>query len=360
MIEWLLVDDKPDEAEQFARALSVKGMFVVTSIRAKDAEDRLGKGELRPSGVLMDVDLSSETGMRSTGPGMAQNIRVAQQRQSAPSFPIVRFSARARVLENIGHDSSSDDVFDLKIEKDGLSEIARQKVVQRQLFGVTEVYHAAGGEFDLLTFVGLDDKHWSLWGHLAFEREMANADRPHLKAGRIIRLLVHPGVLIDEDLLAIRLGIDRHQSKSWSQLLDELAPIRYSGVARDHFPRWWARGLEDWWLDLSPPQPLAGSSIEERHALLTRYHSDLRRLEMPEESPGDRPWRTCLLTLEEREEIIPVDPSKGVRITPRETLPPWMDPFVAVLGRALQSRDDPRLDRADLDRLSRWAKRGSR
>ncbi len=75
------------------------------------------------------------------------------------------------------------------------------------------------------------------------------------------------------------------------------------------------------------PLPLAGSNIAERHTILTRSHSDLCQLEMPNESPGDRPWRTCLLTSEERDTIIPVDPSKAVRITPRETLPSWMDPF---------------------------------
>ncbi len=244
MIEWYLVDDKPDEAEQFAHALSVKGMITVTPIRATDAEGRLDKGDFPTSGILMDVDLSSETGMRSTGPGMAQNIRVAQQRKLLSSFPIVRFSARARVLENIGHDSSSDDVFDLKIEKDGLSRSAKRDVVRNQLLGVSEVYSATQSEFDLSVFVNLDQKYWNIWGHLAFEREIANADRPHLKAGRIVRLLTHPGILIDEDLLAIRLGVDRHRSEGWPNLLAELSPIKYSGVAHGHFSRWWARGLE--------------------------------------------------------------------------------------------------------------------
>jgi len=34
----------------------------------------------------MDVDLSNQLGRQQTGPGMSQNIRIAQQRQSIPSF----------------------------------------------------------------------------------------------------------------------------------------------------------------------------------------------------------------------------------------------------------------------------------
>ena len=72
---------------------------------------------------------------------------------------------------------------------------------------------------------------------------------------------------------------------------------------------------------------------------------------MPKGSMGKRPWRYCLLSREQRYELIPLDPSRGVKIKPRSPMPYWLDPLYASLGAALQNRDDPRLDKEDLKRL---------
>jgi hypothetical protein len=71
---------------------------------------------------------------------------------------------------------------------------------------------------------------------------------------------------------------------------------------------------------------------------------------------GERPWRYCLLTKEQRQEVIPVDPARAVRIKPRSPMPSWLDPLYAALGVALQNPDDPRVDKEDLKRLQRFAR----
>lgn len=121
MTSWWLVDDSPEEATSFAQNLSKEEALSIVYTSVKDAAAALDNGTLEAAGILMDVDLSNETGRKQTGPGLSQDIRVAQQKQTIPPFPIVRFSLRDKVLQNIGRDSSSDDLFDLKIEKDGLS-----------------------------------------------------------------------------------------------------------------------------------------------------------------------------------------------------------------------------------------------
>lgn len=358
MASWLLVDDSPQEAASYAQALSEVDIICVEPIDVASALSALSAGQFSPAGVLMDVDLSNEVSQQQTGPGISQDIRVAQQRKAIPPFPIVRFSLRDKVLENIGHDASSDDIFDLKIEKDGLSDAGLRVAVRHKLIGVGQIYEAlAGGEADLVTLLDLDSETWLRWGSSSFESDFDVGDRVHLKANPLIRMMVHPGLLIDEDILAFRLGVDRVSSAGWSNILESLNDYKYAGVAGNCFARWWARGIEEWWQDkLGADAPLARGNIQQRTELLGGSFRDLEPLKMPKGSMGDRPWRYCLLTKELHQEVIPIDPSRAVRIKPRSPMPTWLDPLYAAYGIALQNPDDRRLDKDDLKKLQPFAR----
>lgn len=349
---WLLIDDSPQEAAAFAASLSIGDVLKVAPIGAKGAAAAISATNFSPSGVLMDVDLANEAGSQQTGPGMAQDIRVAQQKKALPSFPIVRFSLREKVLENIGHDSSSDDVFDLKIEKDGLSRPDARSAAQAKLIGVRELYDSLEEGAELLKILGLTEEQWCEWGSTSFQSDFDIGDRVHLKAAPLVRMITHPGLLISEDMLSVRLGVDQVNSKGWKILVEELAPYAYRGVANGCFTRWWARGIEDWWQEkVRADTPLAGSTIVQRIELLSAITADLVPLAMPKGSLGDRPWRYCLLSNDAQQQLIPVDPARAVKVRPRSTMPSWLDPLYAALGVALQNRDDPRLDKEDLKRL---------
>lgn len=358
MPSWLLIDDSPEEARAFAQSLAQEDVLPVEYMSASDAAKALEEGTLNPAGVLMDVDLSNELGPQQTGPGMSQSIRVAQQTQSLPPFPLVRFSYLTKVHEKIGRDSSSDDIFDLKIEKDGLSDPTICDVARSKLKGVRQIYDAfERGEQGFLSVVGLSEELWSLWGNSAFRSDFEVADRVHLRAYPLVRLLVHPGLLIEEAILGYRLGVDTERSSGWPTVIETLSEYAFRGVAKEHFPRWWARGIEQWWQErIGGTLPLAGTEIEQRVELLSKTFSSLVPLTMPQGSMGKRPWRYCLLTWEQRYRLIPVDPARGVKIKPRSPMPSWLDPLYASLGAALQNRNDPRLDKEDLKRLQSYAR----
>lgn len=350
---WLLIDDSPEEGASFVTHLSRGNALSVDHMTAHDAASALGNGTLAPAGVLMDVDLSNEPGQQLTGPGLSQDIRVAQQKQTIPPFPIVRFSFRVRVIENIGRDSSSDDIFDLKVEKDGIGTEDQSTAVQNNLIGIRQIYDALGADgADLPQLLGISDDLWSQWGSSAFQSDFELGNRVHLKASPLVRMMVHPGLLIDEEILAFRLGIDRAASDGWPNLREKLTDYTYRGVSSDCFVRWWARAIEDWWQDqLGAQVPLAGCSIDQRVEHLSQHFGELVPLTMPKGSMGERPWRYCLLTKEQRQEVVPVDPARAVRIKPRSPMPSWLDPLYAALSAALQNRDDPRVDKEDLKRL---------
>ncbi|RYG89562.1 MAG: hypothetical protein EON59_01430 [Alphaproteobacteria bacterium] len=356
-MEWLFVDDTKGDRQSFADALSLGDLLRVTAISGGQMRERLAAKDLKANGILMDIDLSNETGLPENGLALTAGIRAAQNRGDVPSFPIVRFSYRARVAENIGHDASSDDYFDLAIDKDGLSGPGVTLEVQDKLRGTAEAYEAIGADSDVPALMGLDSERWATLGHSAFDDDILYANRPHLKAGLVVRALENPGLLIDGRLLAARLGIDRDKSTGWGRLLSALTQFAYDGVGSPFYKRWWARGLELWWNDtLEFEEPLAAYTIAERCELLRGSFADIVPLIMARGSPGERPWRHCTLTMEESGTFLPLDPDNGVPYRPRTPLPDWLDPTYAALGVAIKHADDRRLDRDELARQTRRSK----
>ncbi|MEO5713853.1 MAG: hypothetical protein ABIT37_10240 [Luteolibacter sp.] len=357
MIEWIFVDDVPGDRASFVDALEIPDVLRLTAISGLEAKSRLGAKEFAPAGVLMDVDLSNEQGMQGTGLGLAVDIRSAQYRGATPSFPIIRFSLREAVEQNVGHDASSDDSFDLVIEKDDIGTGSRVSVIQGMMQGTSAIYAAVGANVDLAGATGLTAEQWEAWGDSTFVDELRYADRAHLKAGCFARLIRDPGLLIDEALLGTRLGVDVGSDK-FQALRDFLEPIRYSGAGSSFFHRWWARGLDAWWdTEIDSDVPLSAATITERLEGLKSKFGELSPLVMPENSPGNRPWRLCTLTMERSGSFLPVDPLWAVPFRLRNPSGDWADPTYAALGVAAKDADNPRIDQAELGRqMKRYRK----
>jgi hypothetical protein len=361
---WAFVEDQLVEAESFAQRLGTgERPIAVKVMDPSQAREDLLTGKVVPFGVLMDVELSKITGEHGTGLGIAQDIRGKQKAHEIADYPIARFARPEPVAKIVGGDPSSDDLFDLQLRK---IEVVNDCVsVQLRLNGAKRVYDQLASfvsldDQALETLLGLTSQQREDWSHPALHTRLADGHQTavHVAAGTFIRgLLLSPGLLIDEILLAVRLGLDRKGSgEAWGQLLSGFTTFQFKGTAHEEFPRWWARGLEDWWLGFSGGNSLASLTIAERHELLcNRFRlNGLLPLTMPKGSAGDRPWRFCTLSLEEYEpQYVPIDPSVGVRLTPRTDQPPWTDPQYAALGSAVRAVDDLRLNRLDIDRLKR-------
>ena len=360
---WVFVDDQREEAQAFAQELS-RDAIEVQVIDPGQAKETLLTAKDTPGGVLIDVDLSNFVGEHGTGPGIAQDIRVKQRAHEVEEFPIVRFAGLEPIRKSILGDPASDDLFDLKIPKEALREKGPVYIVEL-LRGVSLVYKALkdigkATDDSLLPLLGLSAEAWDRTGHSGFSDRLLSSLQvaTHVAAGTFIRsFLLPPGLLIDERLLAVRLGVDAVASgKAWPDLLKSV-PFSYVGVGHEAFPRWWARGLDEWWFNaIGQDEPLSSLDAKTRVALLGERagFKDLTPLSLPHGSAGSKPWRHCSLSAEEAPpRFLPLDPSESVRLTGRVDLPPWVDPAYAALGPALQARDDFRRNRSDLDRLSR-------
>lgn len=350
---WALIDDMTDEAAALARVLT-DGEFDVDVLKGGKALEHLSAAAFCWDGVLMDIDLQNESGFTQDGLSLAQLINTEQTRGKLSSFPIVRFSHERKVEEFVGTDSSSDDLFDWALNKEAVEHPDDLPFFRSTLLGLQNIYNTIDREIVLSEAVGLTVDQLGTYGHSSFSRGYETLDKAHLRARLVARLLMVPGILIDENLLALRLGIDQATSSGWPQLLDALTDSHYGGVACDFVSRWWARSVELWWEEeLKPDDPLNSLNVAERHSLLSKRFADLSPLPLSEESPGDRPWRFCSLAQQETGALLPVDPEFGVPMRPRRPNEGWEDPIYASLGKASQNEGDARLDMGTLERLSK-------
>jgi hypothetical protein len=361
---WIFVDDSPDDAAAFADDLRLEpNALDVEVLLPSAAKERLFGQNFVPDGVLMDVDLSYAPGERGSGPGIAQDIRVKQKAHDISEYPVVRFSYREQIKRNVQGDPASDDLFDLKIQKEEVT--TGRDSVKRRLRGIRNIYAQLIAQTPpkpeaLTELLKLDNAELAGWSHQAFHDRLLSALQvaTHVGASAFMRsFILTTGLLISEEVLSFRLGVDAAASgQAWVDVREGL-PFRYSGLASESFDRWWSRGLEDWWFQTVKDEcPLVSLSITRRLELLSAKAgiTGLVPLQMPRGSAGDKPWRLCALTLEDDPpHLIPVDPAESVRLTPRDDLAPWVDPLYAALGPALQAKGDFRLNRQDLERLRR-------
>lgn len=362
---WIFVDDQPEEAKGFADFLNVSGKIKVEFMSPKDARIALLRSRREPSGVLMDVDLTSVQGELGTGPGIAQDIRTKQKAKLAPEFPVVRFSGAAPLNRNVLGDPSSDDLFELTILKDDVKTYHENFV--EQLIGVRNVYdfftdHTVdwnNPEQAQVALLGITQEKLNAWTHDGLRAKLLTGVKhaPHVAAGVFCRLFLMPaGLLIDIELLAVRLGVDIAASgTSWLNLVELLEPAKYSGVASSEFTRWWARGVDDWWFEnISQAGPLSGLAASERIALIEEV-MEIKGLESIKAMAGQTDtkfWRFCRLALEERPmERVPVDPSDSVRMVSQDDFPSWVEPWCASARLAFRAQHDPRMNQKDLERL---------
>lgn len=360
---WVFVDDSEEAAKAFAQALSEGDAPIqVELVKPVDARATLLTNRNLPVGVLMDVDLSNDPGLLSTGPGIAQDIRVKQRKGELGDYPIVRFAGLENVRRNIGGDPTSDDLFDWKVMKEevprsGAPYIWAHLEGIRAVYGALSTFGKRAAREGLPRLLGLDQSEWERFGHPAFaDRLVASAGvATHVAAGVFLRsFLTVPGLLIDERLLAVRLGVDTEKCEAAWRLVVQSLSFRYKGVAEAGFARWWARGLDEWWTDtIDRSCPLSSLTAEQRIQGLERIgFKGLAAIEMPKGSAGNRPWRFCCLSLEEYPPVfLPLDPAESIRLTSTTDFPPWVDPKYAALGPALQAKGDARLNDSDLKRL---------
>jgi hypothetical protein len=319
-------------------------------------------------GLLLDLRLDTEADSNGDkvpyrGPTLAQELRTRMaEGEIVPAFPIVLWTIDENFLKSFCKDETSHDLFDAVYVKDGLI-TQQQKVVAKEMISLAVGYRVLNESkqkklsADKILGLETDD---NVGVYAGFIDELADVldNRPDHQVVQLLlkQLIQVPGLLVNEALVAARLGIDVKAShNAWECLKSELSKAYYRGPFCDGWERWWWFRVEDWWATLSEKQPnLRRISAQGRVQLLNdKFCLDLVAAPPIRETYSSKYYTLCVATK------LPLDPVDGLRIVQRDRKS-WHDTQYVSVDAALNRihKETWRIDPMDRERFDRF-KEGS-
>jgi len=313
-------------------------------------------------GLLLDLRLDQEASDEQPkvpyrGPTLAQELRTRMAEKKIPPFPIVLWSITEKFVKSF--DESSHDLFDAVFGKDDQI-IDQPSQVATQMISLVDGYtQIASNKKNRLASAMLGfGKDATAGLHESFLEEfkyLVEIKAVHEISTYLLNSLITPsGLLIDEPLLAARLGVDIIKSgASWAQLQMQLEIAKYTGPFCVGWQRWWWFTVEVWWESLNVKQPnLRRIGASERIKILNDKFGLTLKAAIPIEAGySDKFFSICVATSR------PIDPADGLRVA-ELNIKPWQDTAYVSVHAALNriEKNKWRISPLDRDRLDRLKK----
>lgn len=250
--------------------VTVERLPIQKSTTVEDVANKIA--ETNCDGFIVDFMLkgTSEFGQNYTASTLVQHIRTENVLNAdRKQFPVIVFSTMRNLEEIVGKDAAMSYLYDYAMAKDT---ITKENVVT--LNSLADAYRFCSkknlSKEELLgrsDFEGIDN-------HFLDSMLDINGNASPYKIVSFVfkDMIGHPGVLIDEDILAARLGIDKEQCEGcWELLLQKIKECRlqYEGILSDVSKQYWADLVFDWFRNLTH-QHLYSLNAQERVALINK------------------------------------------------------------------------------------------
>lgn len=271
------------------------------------------------------------------GSSLAMDIRtkeneIKQVRGLDISIPIVLYSADGKVpdiLSGLGKD-----IFDLRIYKADGQFIKKIPEYKKEILSLATGYKKLKEVSNILDALNISDL-CKVDNRFLDELKRLEKKTAHVKATFILNeLIIKQGILIDEDILAVRLGIDKKESKDWSKVIDSLKHFNadYRGVFCDGWSRWWMPMVEEWWYVVIKSETyIRFYNAEQRAASISQklgINLKTAKTESKFSSHNDY-WTLCDISKE------PLDIEDGLLLPEQDNLYPWQDAKYVSIQSAL-------------------------
>ncbi len=324
-----------------------------------------------PGGVILDLrldQLANSAGVRADyrGLSVAQELRTRMTEGVIPAFPVVLWSVTTKLSKSYGGDTTAHDLFDMVYDKH--DDVASEpKRVGLELAAVNEAYAGIGKPGNtrqvISKLLSLSETDVESLDPRFLSPPYDVKKMPTHELARYVlhRLVIPSGPLIDEPLLAARLGVDPG-SDDWGKLKTIVAKqSAYKGIFSRGWPRWWDHKLRGWWEDLPrSPGRLIRTPAEERVQFLKERFKllKLRPAAPIADGYGTAFWSICQVTRQ------PIEPVDGVRISSAQL--PFHEPKYVSIEAALMRKHiaagyqlDP-LDASRFEKIKRHARQSNK
>lgn len=308
--KFLYVDDEPQKAKGIIKPIEdAELIFDVESPKTwNDQKSYLIESKKLDEydGLLLDLKLqftdNHNNDIKYKGSDLAQSIRTDVKTGKIKDLPIFLCSTDTLMISIL--DRTSYDLFDKKYEK---NEFSSNENIKCEFISFAEAYQLLNHKNDFKSIMGKELEDDEL---LPLQIELSKCQTPHEVVYLINNYVIKcNGLLLDEELLAIRLGINHKKSKDWSKLKDEiLNEFKYKGILNGCYDRWWQSDLLRWWkvtFEKSLKVLPASAKVE---ALIKKFgYSNITFLSLPENHRFDTFWYKCRLSEN------PLEPSDALR-----------------------------------------------
>lgn len=267
-------------------------------------------------GVLIDLclDGSGANSLLFKAQPFVQQIRSWASEGVIPNIPVVLCST----IENFDvykKDSASHDLFDYYINKTE----ANFEEESMRMKALADGYHILNGNHvDANNFLGrtdlgkIDDTIIDyLKGASAFD-----------VAQRIIKEVIpYPGLLIDQDTVAARMGIFKNEGKGWGKLREAISNrAMYKGVFASGWERYWSDKVNDFFMSLSEGIPYQVLNAAERVEILEKAGYDGLETAKPVKMNKSSYFDTSCCYSHR-----PLDSMEGIPVEDSMSLMPWQE-----------------------------------
>lgn len=323
----IYIDDDFEEAQTLKDGLQTGKLIEITVVKANNFENQLDeiiKSQESCDGLILDLKLDgNQDGERKanyTAPSLAQQLRSksSEEGSNLGEFPIFLFTSKDKLPYYIS-DIFSHDLFDeyfLKKPKSGIGIGTEGKEYEKKIASIISAYKRIEecSKYNEILHLELDETIRNKVFINSFDD-----DSTSFKSNFILKHLVKKtGLLIDERILAARLGVDLANSIHWKELKELLNETKYQGIFSDYYERWWMYLVQDWWKANFKRKNLMSLTATQRVKLLRELMKDkLKEKYKPEslviakplpKTSSERFWTICQ-KLEK-----PLDPNDGFRL----------------------------------------------
>jgi len=312
----LYIDDEiSDNSQAFADGLSRNGLIEITIIKPTNFEELINEivaGQTDIDALILDLKLDgNQNGERTasfTAPSLATGIKTKYFSDNGITnpFPILLISSISNLKKYYDSDTSSHDLFDYTIHKSNIGEdgILYESLIASLAHAYKEILDNKRNFNHLL---GLDDE--SKVPNRIFTSKFLTGEGTSIsEISQYIfnEIISKSGVLIDENILAARLGIDFINSEEWTSLIEKLDEYKYSGIFKASFKRWWAHDVLTWWNSNFSKSLIQLTALERVNLIKEKFaFSKLNVAKQIDKTTSTKYWTICQVYQK------PLDPKDG-------------------------------------------------
>jgi hypothetical protein len=280
---YLCIDDEANKIAPIVQLLQDENVGLQIEVRTPIQFDeeirRLGKGQF--DGLLLDLRLdrsadASGARVNYRAVSLAQELRTRMTEGAIESVPLILWSVDDNFKVSYDKDETSHDLFDRQYYKASITK--NKSVIAVEFIDLAEGYktirslksRTLKGIYSRL--IDLPDAFETIDSRIANDLADNRSYPAHAFARSILdRLVLGTGPLVDETVLAARLGVDIEASPDWAKLKGGyLEDAHYTGIFGKAWQRWWMFKLVAKWKDTHSAAPLQRLAAKERVEILKK------------------------------------------------------------------------------------------